>query len=70
MELAEGIVFPLSGHNHSQCLLIAQVMWWENDTQKIPRNPSARFDCTNARDEYHGQWLSRGRPSSSGAQLS
>jgi hypothetical protein len=50
------IVFPLSGHDHSQCLLIAQVMWWENDTQKFRQNPSARFDCTNAQSEYHGQW--------------
>jgi hypothetical protein len=23
---------------------------------KIPQNCSARFDCTNARGEYHGQW--------------
>jgi hypothetical protein len=24
--------------------------------KKIPWNPSARFDCTIARGEYHGQW--------------
>jgi hypothetical protein len=38
MEMDKEIVFPLSGHDHSQCLLTAQVMWWENAT-KISAKP-------------------------------
>jgi hypothetical protein len=50
------IVFPPSRHGRSQCLFIAQVMWWRNNTQKIPQNPTERFNCTIAQGEYHGQW--------------
>jgi hypothetical protein len=38
MEMDKEIVFPPSRHGHSQCLFIADVMWWKNDIKKSAKS--------------------------------
>jgi hypothetical protein len=69
MKMDKEIVFPSSRHGHSQCLFIAQVMWWKKH-KKFRKILVQDLIVQLHEANITVSGVSQGRQTSSGAQLS
>ena len=52
MEVDQKTVFSPNRHDNSQRISNTQVVWWQNDAQKVPWNTRSRIDHLFARTKY------------------
>ena len=69
MEVDQKTIFSPNRHDHSQRISNTQVVWWQNDAQKVPWNTRWRIDYSQE-ENVTASGISRGRPSATASQLS